>query len=73
MCHYPGWEIVQKCREIRDLQMDLSELLRQDRETYHRGDQARAARRVLAGDEGAMAVLEGVTAEAKAKKMVEAL
>lgn len=43
-----------------DLETDLKELLRQDRETYHRGSQTRAARRVLQSDPGVLAVMEVV-------------
>lgn len=48
---------MQKCRAIRDLETDLRELLRQDREGYRRGSQTRAARRVLNDDLTALAVL----------------
>jgi hypothetical protein len=58
VCGYLGSELVQKCRQIRDLETDLAELVRKDREG--RGGQVQAARRVLAWDEGARAVLEGV-------------
>lgn len=60
MCGYVGREIVEKCRAIRDLETDLRELLRQDREGHQRGLLTREARRVLAGDPGALAVLECV-------------
>lgn len=62
---------MQTARAIRDKQTDLRELVRKDREGYTRGEQVRAARRILADDPGALAVLEGLLEEARGREMVE--